>query len=214
MASSTFTQQTSDHHRFLSAPDWSARLYIPGRSGLAQEPESWRGWCGTVPVCSPIRHHDVGHPAGHGYACGTRLYQRDAAEGTGPGRTGNFGIQCQHVPHVHWLFRGSERYDTTSGIGGSCRGINHQSGSHGNRVLGGRVRYRDVCDPLRVCHVPGLLLIEEARLDPNATGGNIAYLPGYDGTIDMVALTDRVTHPATWAPLSRLVSACQCSGAV
>ncbi|MGB1010784.1 MAG: TRAP transporter large permease subunit [Thiolinea sp.] len=31
---------------------------------------------------------------------------------------------------------------------------------------------------------PELLLIEQAQQDPNAVGGMIAYLPGYDGTID------------------------------
>ncbi len=35
---------------------------------------------------------------------------------------------------------------------------------------------------------PELLLIEEAMLDPTATGAKIAYLPGYDGTVDPLLL--------------------------
>ena len=35
---------------------------------------------------------------------------------------------------------------------------------------------------------PELLLIEEAFLDPTASGTKISYLPGYDGTLDVTAL--------------------------
>ena len=35
---------------------------------------------------------------------------------------------------------------------------------------------------------PELLLIEEAVLDPSATGNEVAYLPGYDGTVDAGSL--------------------------
>ena len=35
---------------------------------------------------------------------------------------------------------------------------------------------------------PELLLIEEAVLDPAATGAELAYLPGYDGAVDWAAL--------------------------
>ena len=35
---------------------------------------------------------------------------------------------------------------------------------------------------------PELLLIEQAQLDPTATGATVAYLPGYDGTIDGLTL--------------------------
>ncbi|WP_246139537.1 TRAP transporter large permease subunit [Phaeobacter marinintestinus] len=35
---------------------------------------------------------------------------------------------------------------------------------------------------------PELLLIEQAQIDPNSIGGQITYLPGYDGSIDMLGL--------------------------
>ena len=35
---------------------------------------------------------------------------------------------------------------------------------------------------------PELLLIEDAVLDPNAAAGEVAYLPGYDGAVDRIAL--------------------------
>jgi len=35
---------------------------------------------------------------------------------------------------------------------------------------------------------PELLLIEDAVIDPSAKGGEVVYLPGYDGTVDWGAL--------------------------
>ncbi len=48
--------------------------------------------------------------------------------------------------------------------------------------------------PFVFAFYPELLLIEEAFLDPRQTGAGRAYLPGYDGTVDLVALAGVVAR--------------------
>ena len=131
--------------------------------------------------------HAAGGAARHGDAGGAGLYVNVALlDGTGARRARHLDL---HRAHVHlllspWRPRSPRRWRSPPSR--RARSPRRSPWRPGSRRCGSGIVIFVI--PFVFAVYPELLLIEEAVVDPTSTGAQIAYLPGYDGSVELLPL--------------------------